>query len=90
MGGKVRDRIRAYAWIGGDRPHEIGDAARFRRSQGFSAVKMNATAELDWIGNTDQARCVLINCDENHGLPAGAAFFGFIPQAIKQHTMVGE
>ena len=50
MGGKVRDSIRAYAWIGGDRPHEIADAAKSRREQGFSAVKMNATAELDWIG----------------------------------------
>src|SRR3546814_15553040 len=50
MGGKVRDRIRAYAWIGGDRPHEIGDAARARREQGFSAIKMNATGELDWLG----------------------------------------
>src|SRR3954464_15278490 len=50
LGGRVRDRIRAYAWIGGDRPHEIGEAARARLGQGFSAVKMNATAELDWIG----------------------------------------
>src|SRR3954465_7712770 len=50
LGGRVRDRIRAYAWIGGDRPHEIGEAARARKAQGFSAVKMNATAELDWIG----------------------------------------
>jgi len=50
LGGKVRDKIRAYAWIGGDRPDEIADAAKARREQGFSAVKMNATAELDWIG----------------------------------------
>jgi galactonate dehydratase len=50
LGGQVRDRIRAYAWIGGDRPHEIEEAARSRREQGFTAVKMNATAELDWIG----------------------------------------
>jgi len=50
MGGSVRDRVRAYAWIGGDRPHEIADAAQARKGQGFSAVKMNATAELDWIG----------------------------------------
>lgn len=50
LGGKVREKVRAYAWIGGDRPHEIGDAATARREQGFSAVKMNATAELDWIG----------------------------------------
>jgi len=50
LGGRVRDRIRAYAWIGGDRPHEIEAAAKARREQGFTAVKMNATAELDWIG----------------------------------------
>ena len=50
LGGQVRDRIRAYAWIGGDRPDEIEEAARSRREQGFTAVKMNATAELDWIG----------------------------------------
>ena len=50
LGGKVRDKIRAYAWIGGDRPHEIADAAQARADQGFSAVKMNATAEMSWIG----------------------------------------
>ena len=50
LGGRVRDKIRAYAWIGGDRPDEIGEAAKARREQGFSAVKMNATAELDWMG----------------------------------------
>jgi galactonate dehydratase len=50
MGGRVRDKVRAYAWIGGDRPDEIADAAGARKGQGFSAVKMNATAELDWIG----------------------------------------
>ncbi len=50
LGGRVRDKIRAYAWIGGDRPDEIAEAAGARLAQGFSAVKMNATAELDWIG----------------------------------------
>src|SRR5207237_6919551 len=50
LGGKVRDKVRAYAWIGGDRPHEIADAATARAKQGFSAGKMNATAGLGWIG----------------------------------------
>ena len=50
LGGRVRDKVRAYAWIGGDRPHEVAEAAKARAGQGFSAVKMNATAELDWIG----------------------------------------
>lgn len=49
MGGKVRDSIRAYAWIGGDRPDDIAAAARARREQGFTAVKMNATAEIDYL-----------------------------------------
>ena len=50
LGGQVREKIRAYAWIGGDRPDEIEEAAAARRQQGFTAIKMNATGELDWIG----------------------------------------
>lgn len=50
LGGKVRERVRSYAWIGGDRPNEIAEAAEARKKQGFTAVKMNATAELNWIG----------------------------------------
>ena len=50
LGGKVRDKVRSYAWIGGDRPSDVAEAAEVRRNQGFTAVKMNATAELDWIG----------------------------------------
>src|SRR3954470_2071449 len=49
LGGRVREKIRAYAWIGGDQPHDIAEAAKGRRAQGFSAVKMNATAELDYL-----------------------------------------
>mgnify|MGYP002780811830 CR=1 FL=1 len=49
LGGKVRDFIRAYAWIGGDRPDDIAAAASARRDQGFTAVKMNATAEIDYL-----------------------------------------
>ncbi len=54
LGGKVREKVRSYAWIGGDRPHEISEAAEVRKKQGFNAVKMNATAELDWIGHTQR------------------------------------
>ena len=34
LGGKVREKVRSYAWIGGDRPHEIGEAAAGRKAQG--------------------------------------------------------
>src|SRR5438067_13438473 len=54
LGGKVRDKVRSYAWIGGDRPHEIGEAAAGRKRQGFDAAKMNATAGREWIGANKQ------------------------------------
>jgi galactonate dehydratase len=49
LGGKVREKVRAYAWIGGDKPDDIASAAQRRREQGFSAVKMNATADIDYL-----------------------------------------
>src|SRR4051812_17888486 len=49
MGGKVRDSIRVYSWIGGDRPAEVGGAAKEMVDKGFTAVKMNATEELQYV-----------------------------------------
>ncbi|MCY0879683.1 MAG: galactonate dehydratase [Firmicutes bacterium] len=49
LGGRVRHRVRVYAWIGGDRPQDVGTAARERVAQGYTAVKMNATEELHYI-----------------------------------------
>src|SRR3954462_8662925 len=78
LGGRVRDRMRAYAWIGGDRPDEIGDAARARRAQGFSAVKMNATAELDWIGTPKLFDEVVsrVQAAQAEGMDVGLDFHG--------------
>jgi galactonate dehydratase len=49
LGGKARDTIKVYSWIGGDRPSEVGSAALKMVEQGFLAVKMNATDELQYI-----------------------------------------
>lgn len=46
LGGRVRDRIQVYQWIGGDRPADVGEAAAKKIDEGFSALKMNATSEL--------------------------------------------
>jgi galactonate dehydratase len=78
LGGKVRDRIRAYAWIGGDRPDEIESAASARRDQGFGAVKMNATAELDWIGTPKLFDEVIarVQAAQGAGMDVGLDFHG--------------
>ncbi|MEY7848416.1 galactonate dehydratase [Natrarchaeobius sp. A-rgal3] len=51
LGGKARNRIRVYQWIGGDRPSEVGDAAAEKVDRGFTALKMNATSELRRVDN---------------------------------------
>lgn len=49
LGGPVRENIRVYSWIGGDRPAYVGEAAKNAADKGFSAIKMNATEELQYI-----------------------------------------
>jgi galactonate dehydratase len=84
LGGKVRDRIRAYAWIGGDRPHEIAGAAMARAEQGFSAVKMNATAELDWIGTPKLFEEVIsrVQAAQAAGMDVGLDFHGRVHRPL--------
>ncbi|ARP43009.1 MULTISPECIES: galactonate dehydratase [Geobacillus] len=49
LGGPVRHSIRVYSWIGGDRPSDVAEAAKKAKEAGFTAVKMNATEELQYI-----------------------------------------
>ena len=59
MGGACRDRMKVYSWIGGDRPSDVGVAAKERQDAGFSAIKMNATDELQMIDTYDKIDAVL-------------------------------
>ncbi len=49
MGGRVRDRIRSYCWIGGDRPRDLVAQAIDLRESGFDALKFNACEELRFV-----------------------------------------
>ncbi len=49
LGGKARDRIRVYQWIGGDRPSDVAEQAREQVEAGFTALKMNATEEIERV-----------------------------------------
>ncbi|MBA3525612.1 MAG: galactonate dehydratase, partial [Sphingomonas sp.] len=84
LGGRVRDKIRAYAWIGGDRPNEIAAAATARRDQGFSAVKMNATAELDWMGTPKLFDEVIerVQAAQGAGVDVGLDFHGRVHRPL--------
>jgi galactonate dehydratase len=59
LGGNVRDRIRVYSWIGGDRPADTAAAARAAVERGFTAVKMNGTEEMQFVDTHDKVeRCL--------------------------------
>ncbi len=59
LGGPVRDRQRVYTWIAGDEPADAEDAARARREQGLTAVKMNATGRLGQLATVREIDEVL-------------------------------
>src|SRR5262245_1636367 len=54
IGGKCRDTIKVYSWIGGDRPADVGAAAKEIVAKGFTAVKMNAISELQYIDSYEK------------------------------------
>ena len=58
LGGACRDKIKVYRWIGGDRPSDIQSSALEAYSQGFKAVKMNATEEMHYIDNFEKIDAV--------------------------------
>lgn len=59
LGGTQRERMRVYSWIGGDRPSDVGEAALKKKKEGFVAVKMNATEELQYIDSYEKVDAVL-------------------------------
>lgn len=75
MGGQCRDRVRVYSWVGGDRPSDVGRAAKERLDQGFTAVKMNATEELQMIDSyekidqvLERVACIRESCGKYFGI----------------------
>lgn len=49
LGGLVRDRMKTYSWVGGDRPADVIEGMRKLCAAGFDTFKMNGTEELGII-----------------------------------------
>jgi galactonate dehydratase len=87
MGGKARDRMRVYTWIAGDRPADVGNAAREAKKNGFSAVKMNATDEMQIIDSFQKIERVLQRVASfreavGYGLDLGIDFHGRLHKSM--------
>jgi galactonate dehydratase len=51
LGGLVRDRMKTYSWVGGDRPSDVIAGIRALRAAGFDTFKMNGTEEMVMLDN---------------------------------------
>lgn len=49
LGGAVRDKMKIYGWVHGNTTEELAKAAKKRIADGFHAVKMIVTDNLEWI-----------------------------------------
>ena len=55
LGGLVRDRMRTYSWVGGDRPADVIAGMKALQAGGFDHFKLNGCEEM---GIIDTARAV--------------------------------
>jgi galactonate dehydratase len=87
LGGAARDRIRVYTWIGGDRPHDVADAAREAVAAGFTAVKMNATEEMHYVDSLTKVdaaveRLAAVREAVGDGIGIGIDFHGRVTKTM--------
>ncbi len=87
LGGAVRDKLRVYVWIGGDRPDDVGEQAKKQVEAGFTALKMNGTGEMNYIDSyskIDEAVARMAAAREAVGPDVGIAvdFHGRVHKAM--------
>jgi galactonate dehydratase len=81
LGGLVRDKMKTYSWVGGDRPADVIAGIRRLRESGFDTFKLNGTEEMRMIDNAktvDAAvgRIAEIRAAFGHDIEFGIDFHG--------------
>lgn len=94
LGGAVRDRMKVYAWIGGDRPEDVANAAKRQVEAGYMALKMNATADMEWIDSAEKVEqtvrnLALVREAVGYGVGIGLDFHGRVHKGMAK-TLIKE
>ncbi len=81
LGGLVRDRMKVYSWVGGDRPADVIRDIRRLREGGFDTFKLNGTEELAIVDSARKvdaavARIAEIRAAFGHDIEFGIDFHG--------------
>lgn len=81
LGGRVRERMKVYSWVGGDRPVDVIDNIARLREGGFDTFKLNGCEEmamLDSVRAIDRAVAVIaeVRAAFGHTIDFGIDFHG--------------
>jgi galactonate dehydratase len=81
LGGLVRDKMKTYSWVGGDRPADVIAGIGALREAGFDTFKLNGTEEMGMIDNARTvdaavARIAGIRAAFGHDIEFGLDFHG--------------
>jgi galactonate dehydratase len=89
LGGRARDRMRVYTWVGGDRPADVADAAAEARAAGLTAVKMNACAEMHYLDTEAKVEeaAERLAAARSTGLDVAVDFHGRVHRAMAKRLV---
>ena len=76
IGGAAKEKQRVYAWVHGDTPEELGEAAKRRLKQGYRYIKTCVTHQMEWI-------------DSNSAITKAGDMMGGIRDAVGDQLEVG-
>ncbi|WIT14257.1 galactonate dehydratase [Paucibacter sediminis] len=84
LGGLVRDRMKTYSWVGGDRPADVIAGIRRLREGGFDTFKLNGSEEMGLIDSAAKVDAAVARIAEIR-----AAFGQTIEFGIDFHGRIG-
>ena len=92
MGGPVRDKLRVYCWIGGDKPSNVAADAAEKKAAGYTALKMNGTDGMNWIDSFSKidaavARLAAIREKVGYDVDVGIDFHGRVHKTMARILM---
>ncbi len=92
MGGAVRDKLRVYCWIGGDKPSNVAADAAEKTEAGYTALKMNGTDGMSWIDSFSRidaavARLAAIREKVGYDVDVGIDFHGRVHKTMSRILM---
>lgn len=87
LGGKCRDKLKIYSWVGGDRPEDVQKGAMELYKSGCTAIKLNGTEEMHYVDSFEKIeevvqRIASVRDALGHKMNIGVDFHGRVHKTM--------